>query len=189
MDGISSGVKKIVKICFIPLVVIILLMFFIGIDNEINNKFVITLNNNELLSRVDTEYVEIIFKKIGGNTYNKKVDSGSEYFNKINSSNKYILDIKEYEIYGKYGHRVSYKGIDSGKGTSKFVTDDNKTMMVQKDNKIVYEGKFKNDVTSLIIENGRYFFHVYTSHKRSSSPFAYMDTSLHFNVLVGEIAE
>lgn len=48
-------------------------MFFIGIDNEINNKFVITLNNNELLSRVDTEYVEIIFKKIGGNTYNKKL--------------------------------------------------------------------------------------------------------------------
>ena len=73
MDGISSGVKKIVKICFIPLVVIILLMFFSGIDNEINNKFVITLNNNELLSRVDTEYVEIIFKKIGGNTYNKKL--------------------------------------------------------------------------------------------------------------------
>ena len=73
MDGISSGVKKIVKICFIPLIVIILLMFFIGIDNEINNKFVITLNNNELLSRVDTEYVEIIFKKIGGNTYNKKL--------------------------------------------------------------------------------------------------------------------
>ena len=56
-------------------------------------------------------------------------------------------------------------------------------------NKIVYEGKFKNDVTSLIIENGRYFFHVYTSHKRSSSPFAYMDTSLYFNVLVGEIDE
>ena len=62
---------------------------------------------------------------------------------KINSSNKYILDIKEYEIYGKYGHRESYKGIDSGKGTSKLVTDNNKTMMVQKTIKLYMKVNLK----------------------------------------------
>lgn len=89
----------------------------------------------------------------------------NDKFNKISESDKYLLEVKEYEVYDRFGHRDSYSLVDKNQDLRE-VFDDNKKMMVQKDGKIIYDGEFKNNITDIIKENGRYYFHVYTKQKK-----------------------
>ena len=184
MDGINKGLKSVFIYSFIAIFIITTFFIVYYSTNDYSNKFVISINDTELLARYDTEYVKFIFKRFSGGTYNKSVSNNSMLFNKIKTCDKYILNIEEYEAYNRFSHREEYKSTTNQE--LKEVFDNNKTMMVQKDNKIIYEGKFLNDITSIIKENGRYYFHVYTKQKGNSSPFGYSKTSLHFNFLVGD---
>lgn len=188
MEGISDGLKIAFKYIFIAIIIIVSFMMVYFVNTDYNDKFVITINGNEMIARYDSEYVKYFFKRHGGSNYNKTIHNNSEFFNKIKESNTYILDVREYEVYNKFGHRDSYTGISDNKDLRE-VFDDNKTMMVQKDGKVIYDGEFKSDITDIIKENGRYYFHVYTKQKRSSSPFGYSKASLHFCFLVGDYYE
>ncbi len=189
MDGINEGLKEAFKYTFIAIIIIASFMMVYFVNTDFNDKFDITINNQELIARYDSEYVKYFLKRYGGSNYNISIssDDNSGYFNKLAKSDNYYLDIKEYEAYNKFGHRESYEPFFNQELREVF--DDNKTMMVQKDEKIIYEGNFKNDITDIITEDGRYYFHVYTKQKRPSSPFGYSKTSLHFCFLVGDYYE
>lgn len=188
MEGINEGIKEVFKYTFIAIAIIVSFMLVYFNNTDFNDKFDITINGNEMTARYDSEYVKYIFKRHGGSNYNRTISKDEDLFNKIEQSNTYILNVKEYEAYDKFDHRVSYKEVGSNQ-ILKEVFDDNKTMMIQKDGKIIYDGVFKNDITDIIKENGRYYFHVYTKQKRTSSPFAYSKASLHFCFLVGDSYE
>ncbi len=185
MEGISEGLKISFKYTFIAIVIILSFMMIYFVNTDYNDKFDITINDKELTARYDSEYVKYFFKRYGGSNYNRIIHNNSDYFNKIKQADTYILSVKEYEVYNKFGHRESYNGINSNLELRE-VFDDDKKMMVQKDNITIYDGEFKSDVTDIIKEDGRYFFHVYTKQKRNSSPFGYSKTSLHFCFLVGD---
>ncbi len=189
MDGISIGLKEVFLYTFVVIVIIASFMMVYFINTDYNDKFDITINGNEMTARYDSEYVKYFLKRNGGSTYNRSINSNnnSELFNKIEESDNYYLNIKEYETYNKFGYRESYE--PSFNQELREVFDNNKTMMVQKDGKIIYKGSFKNDITDIIKEDGRYYFHVYTKQKRKSSPFGYSKASLHFCFLVGDTHE
>lgn len=188
MEGIGLGLKEAFKYTFIAIVIIVSFMMVYFVNTDYNDKFDITINSQELVARYDSEYVKYFLKRHGGSNYNRSVQNNTEFFNKIQQSSSYILSVKEYEAYDRFGHRNSYTGV-GGNQELREVFDDNKTMMVQKDGKIIYDGDFKEDITDIIKENGRYYFHVYTKQKRSSSPFGYSKASLHFCFLVGDSYE
>lgn len=186
MSGIHEGVKYILKFIAVALVITIIYTTISLAGTHCNNKFTITINNNELTARYDTEYIKYIFKRYGGSRYTKSIsnDNNEDYFNKIARTKNYYLDIKEYEAYNRFDQRQSYEPFFNQK--LKEIFNNKKTMMVQKDGRIIYEGEFKNDITDIISENGRYYFHVYVKEKESSSLFAYSKFSLHFCFLVGD---
>ena len=185
MEGISEGLKEAFKYTFIAIIIIVSFMMVYFVNTDFNDKFDITINGQELTVRYDSEYVKYFLKRHGGSNYNKSIHNNTDYFNKIQQSNTYVLSVKEYEAYDRFGHRNSYTGVGANQELRE-VFDNNKKMMVQKDGKIIYDGEFKDDITDIIKENGRYFFHVYTKQKRSSSPFGYSKASLHFCFLVGD---
>lgn len=185
MEGISEGLKEAFKYTFVAIVIIVSFMMVYFVNTDFNDKFVITINNQELTARYDSEYVKYFLKRHGGSNYNKSIHNNTDYFNKIQQSNTYVLIVKEYEAYDRFGHRDSYTGVSANQELRE-VFDNNKKMMVQKDGKIIYDGEFKDDITDIIKENGRYYFHVYTKQKRFSSPFGYSKASLHFCFLVGD---
>lgn len=185
MVGIKEGLKETLKYIFVIALIVVSFMMVYFVNSDYNDKFVITINGNEMTARYDSEYVKYFLKRYGGLTYNKSIHNNMDYFNKISKSDKYLLEVKEYEAYDRFGHRDSYSLVDKNQDLRE-VFDDNKKMMVQKDGKVIYDGEFKNNITDIIKENGRYYFHVYTKQKRFSSPFGYSKTSLHFCFLVGE---
>lgn len=185
MEGISEGIKEAFKYTFVAIVIIVSFMMVYFVNTDFNDKFVITINNQELTARYVSEYVKYFLKRNGGSNYNKSIHNNTDYFNKIQQSNTYVLIVKEYEAYDRFGHRDSYTGVGANQELRE-VFDNNKKMMVQKDGKIIYDGEFKDDITDIIKENGRYYFHVYTKQKRFSSPFGYSKASLHFCFLVGD---
>ena len=185
MEGISEGLKEAFKYTFIAIIIIVSFMMVYFVNTDFNDKFDITINGQELTARYDSEYVKYFLKRHGGSNYNKSIHNNTDYFNKIQQSNTYVLSVKEYEAYDRFGHRNSYTGVGANQELRE-VFDNNKKMMVQKDGKIIYDGEFKDDITDIIKENGRYYFHVYTKQKRFSSPFGYSKASLHFCFLVGD---
>ena len=185
MEGISEGLKEAFKYTFIAIIIIVSFMMVYFVNTDFNDKFDITINGQELTVRYDSEYVKYFLKRHGGSNCNKSIHNNTDYFNKIQQSNTYVLSVKEYEAYDRFGHRNSYTGVGANQELRE-VFDNNKKMMVQKDGKIIYDGEFKDDITDIIKENGRYYFHVYTKQKRFSSPFGYSKVSLHFCFLVGD---
>ncbi len=188
MDGINLGLKQVFKYFFIVSILVATFLVIYFSDNEYVDKFDITVNDNIITAMYDTEYVQYFLKKNGGRKHNRSISNNEDLFNRIEESDNYYLNFKEYEVYDKFGHRTDYN-YDASKQELKEVFDNKKSMMVQKDGIIIYEGIFKNNITDIIKEPGRYFFHIYTKQKRSTSPFAYSKTSLHFNFLVGDSNE
>lgn len=186
MDGINEGFKIIFKFTFLAIIIISSFIIMYYAEEDYKNKFDITINNKEITARYDTEYIKYIFKRYGGSTYTKSIssDNNEDYFNKIARTKNYYLDIKEYEAYNRFDQRQSYEPFFNQK--LKKIFNNKKTMMVQKDGRVIYEGEFKNDIIDIISENGRYYFHVYVKQKESSSLFAYSKFSLHFCFLVGD---
>lgn len=184
MDGLIEGLKKNFMYIFITIIIIVSFMMIYFVNSDYNDKFVIIINDVELTARYDSEYVKYLLKRHGGSNYNRIISNNSDYFNKIKKSSTYILEVKEYEAYNRFGHRESYELTFNQ--DLKEVFDNNKTMMVQKDGRIIYDGDFKNNITDIISENGRYYFHVYSKQKRPTSPLGYSKASLHFCFLVGD---
>ena len=189
MDGINNGLNLVLK--YVILVVSIIVLFILLASNaneKYNNAFKVTFNDKVMYATYDSVYVEVFLLRDGGSKVAIEPENKS-IFNKIGKSDKYIMDLNEYELYNVFGVRTTFYNNKLKYFKLKEVFDDNKTMMIQKDGKTIYEGEFKRDVTSFITENGRYYFHIYTKQKRNSSIFAFSKTSIHFNVLVGEIGE
>ena len=179
------GLKEVFKyLLIIILIVFIILMLYFN-NTEINNKFEVKLNDKSLTFRKDTEYVDYILKKNGDGHHYGDLSVNENLFNSLNKTGNYKLEIREYEVYNKFEQRVNYQTLEKNY-TYVEVIDNNKKMMIQKSGKIIYDGDYKNDLTDIINENGRYYFHIYTKSKRNTSPFAYVKSNIHFNVLIGD---
>lgn len=182
LPGLFSSIKNVLIISFI--VAIIMLAYF-SID-FVHNKFVITINNQEIVARMDVEYKKFIFKDYQEEGLNKSISNESEIINYIKRDNNIILKINEYEVYNKYNVREDYSYLELNTYKYKPVNTKNKTMLIQKDNKTIYEGGFKEDITDLIKENGRYYIHVYNKSKGDTFLFSYVKTNLHFIINIGD---
>ena len=111
MEGIGLGLKEAFKYTFIAILIIVSFMMVYFVNTDYNDKFDITINNQELTARYDSEYVKYFLKRHGGSNYNRSVQNNTDFFNKIQQSSSYILSVKEYEAYDRFGHRDSYTGV------------------------------------------------------------------------------
>lgn len=146
------------------------------------NKFEVILNGKNLQSKYVTEYKNIFFIQTGNEDY---IIKDGNLFNKLDSNDKYILNINEYEIYNPNNKRINYE--KDTKSQRKVPISSNITRLkIEKDNKTIYDGVYINDISNIINENGRYYMHIYTQNKKDKFPYKYVNTNLHFNVLIGE---
>ncbi len=174
-------------LCFLLIIVLIVSFIFIidGKDRYFQNKFIIKINNQELKARLDVKYKKLFINNYNYYDCNKNSCSFEDSFARINREDKIILNVNEYEVYNRFNKRVSYNNIN-GNYDYKEVIDENKTMMVQRMGKTVYEGEFISDISDIVKEDGRYYFHIYTKSKRNFTPFSKVETSIHFSVYIGD---
>lgn len=178
-----AGLKKslIVIFCISFLLVVFLLISFN--NSFFENKFVVTFNDQNINARYYSKYSELLLVKRVSEGRLNSYSYAYDLLNKTYLSDKYTLDLKEYEIYDRFGHRESYSPVSSNVKTE-IVEDSNVDLKIERMDKVLYEGPFISDVTDFISEEGRYYFHIYVKSKRSTTPIARVNTTLTFNVLV-----
>lgn len=179
IPGLKKGFTVILIVC---LSVAILLLYAYN-NSYFKNKFVISINDYEVNARYKSEFSEFLFIKNNSEGYIKSYSKTSDLLNEIPKSNKYILNIKEYEAYDKYKHRESYQESMSSHDY-KNVNNSKNRLKIERMNEVLYDGDFINDVSEYITEEGRYYFHIYNKSKRTSFIFARVNTMFTFNVLV-----
>ena len=177
------GLKKVFILTLsIGLTITILLIFHYNND-FFENKFVISLNGVEINARTYSEFRELFLVKNVSESRTKSYSFSKELFVKIPTSDKYVFNFNEYEIYNKFNQRESYSPI-SGYKRLKEVNDSKNMLKIERMGKVLYDGDFKLDISDIITGEGRYYFHIYNQSKRTSSPIARVNTMLTFNVLV-----
>lgn len=163
------------------------MIWYYSMWNYVQNEFEVTINDQDMIVRLEDWYKKAFIVYEGRYNYNQTIVE-SDIFNKINYEKTFILNINEYEIYLKNGKRqpIDSYNKDCLEYNCTLIVDNDKMMKVQRLGKTIYEGKFKNDISDIVTEDGRYYFHIYTKSKRKDTLFAYVKTNIHFNVLVGD---
>lgn len=183
----SSGLNeigKIFKVLFIIMFIefILLFSFFITYtSNYDKNVFEIKLNGTLMKCYYSEKYSNGFLLNAKSSGYN----SVKNQINKINLDDKIFLEVNEYEVYYKNGHRKRntsawYKSDDY---EYKLIQDSNVQIQIKRMDKILYDGKFISDLSRYINENGRYYIHIYST--RKDGLFNYVKTHISFNVIVG----
>ena len=179
IPGLKKGLLVTLGICLF--IFIFLLLSFN--NSYFKNIFVIKINDSSINARYLSEFSEFIFVKRTSEGYFNSYGSTSELFASIPKSDKYIMDFKEYEGYDKFGHRES-ESLVSNPYTLKEVTNSNNRLKIERMNQVLYDGDIISDLSNIITEEGRYYFHIYNKSKRKSTPFARVNTMITFNVFV-----
>ncbi len=179
------GLKKSFIVIGITILVVVIFMLIYFNMSHFNNKFMININGVELNSRFDSEYLDFFMVKGGSSGYIKSVGNMTEVFNFVGESDEYNIGIYEYEAYDKFNHREDYNAA-SNPNNLVGVFDSPKHMKISRMGEVLYDGEFKNDLTDIIKENGRYYFEITNKSKRETSPLAYVNTKFHFSVLIGD---
>ena len=129
-------------------------------SNYYSNEFLVSLNN---------EKARFIYKE----TFNNKVtkenhDVGENYQDTIiTKGSNVLLNFKEYEIYDINNLRVNgtfYNKLSEERHEYKLVKNNIK-IKIKKDNAVLYEGEYIEDLTSYFREAGRYYIHIYNTRK------------------------
>lgn len=185
MDDYLPGFKIMFKYTFILLIVICVPLIWYYSRDIPGNKFIIKINDTNMLSRIDVEHRDILFVQHDGSF---RTDETNIFENKLELNNKIELSVLEYEVYNRYGNRKNYQG-SCNNCTYESVNIGTKTMMVQRLGKIIYEGEYESNLSNIITEKGRYYFHIYTKTKKGFLPTSYIKSDIHFTVLIGDIDE
>ena len=179
IPGLKKAFIVVLSIC-VFLFVYILLVY----NNDFfENRFDIEINGTFINARYRSDFSELLFVKNTSENHIRSYVSTSELLNEIHKSDKYILTFKEYEAYSKYNNRDSFSTY-SHSTSFKEVTDSKATLKIERLGKVLYEGELISDLSNILTEEGRYYFHIYNKSKRTSTPFARVKTTLTFNVLV-----
>ena len=177
------GFKKVffvsLGVCIIFFMILILTFY----NSYYKNAFVIKINDTDINARYYSEFSELFFVTNVSEGYTRSYENSSELLMEIPKSDKYIFDFKECEIYNKYGNRES-NDLINGSNSLKEVTNSKNQLKIERMNQVLYDGDIISDLSNIITEEGRYYFHIYNKSKRSSTPIARVNTMLTFNVLV-----
>lgn len=172
-NTIFGPIIKIYIVIFI-LLDIFLILAFASKKTYNSNEFILKLNN-EPFYYIYREYEKnVLFK-------NNKICSNQPKENTIYDNQSVNLELKEYEVKDNNNIRISGKftNIISTKYQYNEVINPI-TMKIKKNNKIIYEGKYISDLTSLITEEGRYYIHLYITRKESTFKKVYTELSANF---------
>lgn len=188
MDGIGIGLKKMFTIAGILILIICSIIVFFsnmassGYSGYIANKFVIRINDNDLIFRNDEEC------KIARHNCVQQNADYKNGLNRISNADSYILNVLEYEGYDSFGHRQSTnpetRNINIKVSSYELIDSNIKRLRIQKSNKTIYDGKYMEDISDYIKEDGRYYFYVYSVSKRGI--LSNVKSNIYFNVEVGD---
>lgn len=191
MDGINMGLKRMFTIAGILILVISSVIIFYsnmassGYSGYIANKFVIKINENELIFRNDEEC------KIARHNCVQQNADYKNGLNRISNASSYILNVLEYEGYDSFGHRQSVnpntRNVNLKVSSYELINSNIKKLRIQKSDKTIYDGKYIEDISDYIKEDGRYYFYVYSVSKRGL--LSNVKSNIYFNVEVGDSNE
>lgn len=183
MDDSLTNIFQPLKFLFIVLLIEILFLFFLfsNLSSNYNkNMFEIKINDN-LMGCYYEEQENILGITIAGtggynNAYQKK--------NSINLEDNMNLTIKEFEVYYRSGRRKENpEGWKMNDKLSYKEVNNSITIEIKRLNKVIYRGKYINNLDDYINKKGRYYIHIYINRKESIS--SNIKTHIAFNVVVG----
>ncbi len=172
----NTIIGPIIKIYIVLFTIInIFLIFIINTKTSyISNDFILMINNQPF-NYIWREYEKnFIFK-------DSKICSNPPKENEIHDSDFIHLTFNEYEKYDNNNFRVTgnFSNIFNNSYNYKEVKNPT-TMKIKKNNIIIYEGEFKNNITDLIKDEGRYYIHIYISRKENKFRKIYTELSANF---------
>ena len=152
----------------------------------INNGFEVTLNNTKLNYYLKEEYIVNYFPILFNES--RTIQNNFIYENKVNKLNEITLDtidikldIKEFEcIYNKNNIRQSCTSNDIEESipyNKNYIEPKITHMTVKHKNNTLYKGKFTNDLSKIITDDGRYHFYIKTKSGKNT-------VELLFNIIV-----
>lgn len=147
------------------------------------NEFEIYINNEKLDIVYNSEYKNTVIPVIY--IQNEFRSVGEEKDNYLARTNKYIINIKEYECINddKDNHvRVSCGNYATSESKEEINSTNNK-LSIFKENKELYNGDFINDITNYVIENGTYTIIITNKNKDDK-----IINTIEFNLSINEIA-
>lgn len=184
MDSTLEQIVKPFKIIFIFAIVefVILFSFFTTLYSSYDkNLFVINMNDIDMSCYYSEKYTNGILVNATSSGYN----SVENRVNMIDLNDNMILNIEEFEVYYANGHRKP--SVDGWYKDESFkykkVNDSDMKLQIKRKNKIIYEGPYIKNLSSIINEKGRYFIHVYVT--RENNFISSVKTHISFNVVVG----
>ena len=176
---------KIRKIKNYALPIIILGLFLVGVvfscveflktfERGEYHYYDVTLNNEQIFIYYEEEYYNVVIpvvytQKENKNFYTSQNPNDSK--NEIDIQEKYILDLKEYECYNNdKGENVKVScGHEALSETKKEIKLIKNEMTITYQDKIIYEGLYKKDVTDYLKEPGKYTFEIKNKRDKISS--------------------
>lgn len=177
--------KKMRLVIFLFILFSLIIKIFVG-TIEINSKFGFTNNLgheikvNDVLTGTSVGSVKttpIIPFFVNILSYNMGVTKGENLVtkSKIEMGNKIILDIEAFKCYAKIAGRERQLECtyDNDDKTKKKVKNADYTMRINKtsgkDKGLIYEGKYKKDITDLLIAKGNYEIAIHSKYKNIES--------------------
>ena len=184
MNNTISEIIKPIKYLFIALTIefVIVFTFFTALySNYDKNLFEIELNGQKMNCYYSEKYNNGFLTNASSSGYNNTENR----VNEIDLTTNTLLDIKEYEVYYKNGTRKkdTNNWLKEDNLDYKKVTDSNIQIEIKRMNKVLYKGKYINNLNEYINEKGRYYIHIYSTRKENL--FTSIKTHISFNVIVG----
>lgn len=179
-----SEIIKPVKVLFIFLIIefIFIFVFFTLLYSSYNkNLFEVKLNDILMNCYYSEKYTNgiLINTRISG--YN----SVENRINEIQLNSPIKLDVNEYEVYYKNGHRKANTNGWLREHNLNYTQVKNSKIKIKikRKNNVLYDGEYIRDLSNIINEKGRYYIHIYSV--RKDGLFINVKTHISFNVIVG----
>lgn len=139
----------------------------------------VTLNNEQIFIYYEEEYYNVVIPVVYTQRENKffyTSQNPNDSKNEIDIQEKYILDLKEYACYNNdKGENVKVScGHEALSETKKEVKLTKNLMTIKYQDKIIYEGNYKKDVTKYLKEPGEYTFEIKNKRDKISSNISFV---------------
>lgn len=180
-----SEVLKPVGTLIIIIVAEFLILFFNLNNIYERNAFKVSINNQELYVYYSEQYRSVIFPfLLDARNSIHSPNAVTPVINKVEYSENMELDLKEFEVYHKKSNtRDSVEGwYFSSKYNYKETRMQDVKLIIKRKGNILYDGDYIKNISSYIVEPGRYFFQVKT--RRKINFYTTVKTHMNFNVIV-----
>jgi hypothetical protein len=178
-DYLGKYIKKYLLVSAI--VFILSFMFFVNMYSFYNGDFFEVMINGQNMRCYykEQEYV-LGFSTAGTNAY-----VNSDQTNYISQTSQILLQVNEYEVYYKNGNRKKdTTGWLYNENLIYKETENDKYLIIKRNNEIIYSGNYRSDLTAYLQEKGRYYIHIYVNRKENA--FSKVKTHIALNVRIGD---